>query len=91
MQALEQNAHQEFDRLYEQCKSEIAQFKEQHRKYSDKLRLASTLQQAIPWVLPNSIAFRCSAEAPTFERHLYIEQDNTFRVNLCTWEKCVLQ
>ena len=91
MQALEQHAEQEFNRLYEQHKREIAQLKEQRRKHYNKLRLAAADPQTIPWILPESIPFRRTPKAPAFERHLYLEEDNTFRANLGTWEKGVLE
>jgi type III restriction enzyme len=91
MQVLEQYANQEFDRLYEHHKREITQLKEQRRKHYETLRLAAPHPEAIPWVLPESIPFRRTPKAPTFERHLYVEEDNTFRANLGSWEKGVLE
>jgi type III restriction enzyme len=91
MTALEQLAGDEFDRLYEEHKRDIGQLKEQRRKHYNDLRLAAADPQTIPWVLPDSIAFRRTPNAPTFDRHLYVEEDNTFRANLGTWEKGVLE
>ena len=91
MKTLEQLAEGEFNRLYEQHKREIAQLKEQRRKHYEALRLAAPDPETIPWILPESIPFRRTPKAPTFERHLYLEGDSTFRANLGTWEKGVLE
>lgn len=91
MKALEQHAEQEFNRLYEQHKREIAQLKEQRRKHYNNLRLAAADPQTIPWTLPESIAFRRTPQSPVFEKHLYLEEDSTFRANLGAWEKGVLE
>lgn len=90
MAALERLAEEEFDQLYEKHKRTIAKLNEQRRRHYEKLRLAAADPQTIPWTLPDSIAFRRTPKAPTFERHLYVEGDNTFRANLGTWEKGVL-
>ena len=91
MQALEQRAEQEFNRVYERHKHDIARLNEQRREHYNRLRLAAADPQTIPWTLPNSIPFRRTPQALTFERHLYVEEDNTFRANLGTWEKGVLE
>jgi len=91
MQALEQYAEQEFDRLYEQHKHKIAQLREQRRTHYNNLRLGAATSQDIVWVLPESIPFRRTSKAPVFEKHLYLEEDGTFRADLGTWEKGVLE
>jgi type III restriction enzyme len=91
MQALEQLAEEEFNRLYEQHRREIAQLKEQRRKHYETQRLAAPDPETIPWVLPESIPFRRTPRAPVFEKHLYLEGDGTFRANLGAWEKGVLE
>jgi len=91
MTSLEQLAEDEFNRLYEQHKREIAQLGEQRRKHYNNLRLAAAAPETIPWILPESIPFKRTPKAPVFEKHLYLEEDNTFRANLGTWEKGVLE
>lgn len=90
MRALEQHAESEFNRLYEQRKRDIADLSETRRSHYGRLRLAAAEPQTIPWQLPDSIAFRRTAKAPVFERHLYLEQDGSFRADLGEWEKGVL-
>ena len=90
MQALEQRAGQEFNRLYEQHKRAIAHLKESRLKHYETLRLAAAEPETIPWILPESIPFRRTPKASAFERHLYLEDDNTFRANLGAWEEGVL-
>ena len=53
--------------------------------------LATAQPQTIFWYLPDSISFRRMPDAPTFEKHLYLEEDGSFRANLGTWEKGVLE
>jgi type III restriction enzyme len=91
MQALEEYAEQEFNHLYEKHKHEIAKLQEQRRTHYNNLRLAAATSQDILWLLPPSIPFRRTPEAPLFERHLYVEEDGTFRANLGTWEEGVLE
>jgi type III restriction enzyme len=90
MRALEQLAESEFNRLYERYKRDIAHLKEQRRKHYDRLRLAAADPQTISWILPETIAFKRTPQAPVFEHHLYSERDDNFRANLGTWEEGVL-
>ncbi|MDA1373092.1 MAG: DEAD/DEAH box helicase family protein [Proteobacteria bacterium] len=92
MKSLETFAEGEFDRLYAMYKRDIAGLKgEQSRKYYERLRLATSDPQDIPWPLPASIDFRRAATAPEYDKHLYLEDDGKFRADLGTWEKEVLQ
>ncbi|MGC9396856.1 MAG: DEAD/DEAH box helicase [Anaerolineae bacterium] len=91
MQTLEQSAKDEFDHLYQQHKRKLAALREQRRNHYDRLRLATADPEAIPWRLPESIGFRRKPDDPQFDRHLYLEEDDTFHADLGTWEKGVLQ
>ena len=91
MQALEDFAGAEFDNLYEQHKRNTIGLKEQRRKHYEKLRLATAQPQDIPWLLPESIDFRRSPDAPFFDKHLYVDENGKFQVNLGTWEQGVLE
>lgn len=92
MQRLESFAEEEFYKLYEEHKRRIAALKEEkRRKYYERLRLAAAEPQSIPWVLPESIDFNRSPQAPEYEKHLYLEEDGKFRVDLGNWEKDVLK
>jgi len=90
MKRLETFAKSEFDKLYAKHKHDIAGLKEQRRKHYERLRLAASDPQDIPWPLPESIDFRRSADAPEYDKHLYLEDDGKFRANLGTWEREVL-
>ena len=90
MKGLETFAEGEFDRLYAKHKRDIAGLKEQRRKYYERLRLATSDPQDIPWALPDSIDFRRSAKAPEYDKHLYLEDDGKFCADLGTWESEVL-
>jgi type III restriction enzyme len=92
MQRLESFAEEEFYKLYEEHKRHIAALKEEkRRKYYERLRLAAAEPQSIPWVLPESIDFNRSPQAPEYEKHLYLEEDGKFRVDLGNWEKDVVE
>lgn len=91
MRNLEIQAEREFDRLYKQHKHDIARLKEQRRNHYEKLRLAASEPQDISWQLPETIGFKRSVEAPSFDKHLYVEEDGYFRAELGTWEREVLE
>ncbi len=91
MQGLESLAQTEFDNLYEQHKWKISELKELRRKNYEKLRLATAKPQDIPWSLPDSIDFKRSPDAPFFDKHLYVDENGKFQVNLGTWEQDVLE
>lgn len=57
----------------------------------DKLRLASAQPTAVEWQLPQSIDFKPKPNDPVWQRHLYVEDDGAFRVQLGSWEAEVLQ
>jgi type III restriction enzyme len=90
MRRLETFAEGKFDALYANHK-EIGRLKEQRRKHYERLRLATNLPQDIPWRLPESIDFRRPANAPEYDKHLFLEDDGKFRADLGTWEQEVLQ
>lgn len=90
MERLEAYAGQEFDTLYEKFKWKIGELNEQRRKQYEKLRLATAQPQSIQWLLPDSISFRRTTDAPQFAQHLYVETPDTFRVDLGSWEQGVL-
>ena len=91
MQALEDFAGAEFDSLYEQHKRNTIGLKEQRRKHYERLRLATAQPQDVPWLLPESIDFRRTPEAAFFDKHLYVDENGRFQVNLGTWEQGVLE
>lgn len=91
MQGLERLAEVEFDNLYEQHKWNISELKELRRKHYEKLRLATAKPQDILWFLPESIDFKRSPDAPFFDKHLYVDENGKFQVNLGTWEQGVLE
>ncbi|RME33613.1 MAG: type III deoxyribonuclease, partial [Deltaproteobacteria bacterium] len=88
---LETFAEGEFDTLYAKHKRDIARLKEQRRKHYERLRLATSVPQTIPWAVPEAIDFRRSPGAPEYDKHLFLEEDGKFRADLGTWEQEVLQ
>ena len=90
MTRLEQLAEAEFDDLYEQHKWKLGALTELRRKHYEKLRLATAKPQDILWLLPDSIDFRRSPDAPFFDRHLYVDEYGKFQADLGAWEQGVL-
>ena len=90
MRRLEAFAKGEFDALYAKHKRDIGKLKEQRQQHFQRLRLATSVPQTIPWVLPETIDFRCSPDAPEYDRHLFLGEDDKFRADLGTWEQEVL-
>lgn len=91
MQALERYAEQEFDHLFDAHKQKIGELKEERRKHYNRLRLATAQPQTIPWHLPETIGFRRPTNAQMFDKHLYLEENGSFRTDLGTWEREVLE
>jgi len=91
MKNLETFAEGEFDMLYAKHKRDIAKLKEQRQQHFQRLRLATSVPQTIPWALPDTIDFRRSPKAPEYDKHLFLEEDDTFRADLGTWEQEMLQ
>ena len=91
MKRLETFAEGEFGTLYARHTRDIGQLKEQRQQHFQRLRLATSDPQTIPWVLPETIDFRRSPSAPEYARHLFLEEDDKFRTDLGTWEREVLQ
>ena len=90
MKRLEAFAEEEFDALYAKHRQEIGKLKEQRRQHFQRLRLATSVPQTIPWSLPETIDFHRSPTAPEYDKHLFLEEDDKFRAELGTWEKEVL-
>jgi len=88
---LETFAEGEFDTLYAKHKQDIAKLKEQRQQHFQRLRLATNVPQTIPWTLPDTIDFRRTPNAPEYDKHLFLEDDNKFRADLGTWEQEVLK
>ena len=44
----------------------------------------------VSWLLPDSIDFRRTVTAVTYDKHLIVEEDGTFRSDLGPWERDVL-
>ncbi len=91
MKHLETFAEDEFDALYARHKRDIAKQKEQRRQHFQRLRLATSVPRTIPWALPETIDFRRSPQAPEYDKHLFLEEDDKFRADLGAWEQGVLQ
>jgi type III restriction enzyme len=87
MARLESKAETAFDALYDRHKHATAKLKERERGRYERLRLATAKPVELPWRLPERIEFRRTEGAPCYERHLYLEDDGSFRADLGTWER----
>jgi type III restriction enzyme len=90
MARLETKAEAAFDALYDRHKHATAKLKEKERGRYERLRLATAKPVELEWRLPERIEFRRTEEAPAYERHLYLEDDGSFRADLGTWERELL-
>lgn len=90
MTHLEVLSEEAFNAIYDENKKAIGKLPEHRRFAYEKLRLATAKPQEIPWTLPESIDFRRSLKAMTWEKHLYTEEDGVFRAELGTWEREIL-
>jgi type III restriction enzyme len=90
MKRLNEFAENEFDNLYEANKRAISQLKEARRSLYDKLLFSSEKPVAVPWQLPSVIDFSLSADAATYEKHLFVDDNGRFKISLNTWEREVL-
>ena len=87
MARLESKAETAFDALYDRHKHAVGKLKEKERGRYERLRLATAKPVELPWRLPDRIEFRRTEGAPCYERHLYLEDDGSFRADLGTWER----
>ena len=90
MRTLETFAENSFNKLYDEHKRDIGKLKEKRYGRYQRLRLAAATPQSIAWILPESIGFRRSKNAPKHEKHIYLEEDGNFRADLGAWEREVL-
>ena len=74
IKCLETFAEGEFDTLYAKHKRDIAKLKEQRQQHFQRLRLATSVPQTIPWALPDTIDFRRAPNAPEYDKHLFLER-----------------
>ena len=91
MKRLEAFAEAEFGTLYARHRRDFGRLNEHRRQHFQRLRLATSVPQTIPWALPQSIDFRHTATAPEYAKHLFLGGGEKFRADLGTWEKEVLQ
>jgi type III restriction enzyme len=91
MKAIEVEAKQCFDALYDSHKKAIHDLKAHKRTGYEKLRMATAEPTEVSWSLPDSIDFRRLPTAPIWEQHIYVEDDGRFRADLGTWEAAVLR
>jgi type III restriction enzyme len=90
MARLEAKAEAAFNALYDGHKHATAKLNEKERIRYERLRLATAKPVEVEWRLPERIEFRRTASAPKYERHLYLEENASFRADLGTWEREVL-
>jgi len=90
MARLETKAEAAFDALYDQHKHAIGKLREKERSRYERLRLATAKPVELEWRLPERIEFRRTEDASAYERHLYLEEDGSFRADLGPWERELL-
>ncbi len=88
--AIEKKSEQAFRALYQQHRSAIDKLHEQSRAGYERLRSAAKEPEAITWRPPESIDFRRETEVTARQKHLYCDDDGSFRAVLNSWEARVL-
>jgi type III restriction enzyme len=91
MKNMEAYAEGEFDTRYAKHKRDISKLREKRQQHYQRIRLATSVPQSIPWNLRESIDFSRTAKAQKYDKHLFLEDEGTFRADLETWEEGVLQ
>lgn len=91
MAAIEAKSKAKFEDLYDAHRPSIAKQSEQSRAKYDKLKSASVIPESVPWRFQETIDFRREPSDPTWEKHLYVEEDGSFRTTLTSWEAAVLK
>lgn len=87
---LERKSKDAFNALYDHNRAAIGKLHEQSRLTYERLRSASTVPEAVAWQLQDTIDFRRDPKDPTWDNHLFVEEDGSFRTDLGTWEADVL-
>ncbi|MFC1481609.1 DEAD/DEAH box helicase [Candidatus Neomarinimicrobiota bacterium] len=90
LKSLEQYTTAQFDILYQKWKRDINAKPDGIQSKYNILRLSTELPQPINWNLPNVIDFNRKPESKSYDKHLYLEGDGSFRVDLGPWEDHVL-
>lgn len=90
MARLETKAEAAFDALYDQYKHATAKLKEKGARTLPRLRMATAKPVGMKWRLPEQVDLRRTENAPSYERHLYLDDDGSFRADLGTWERELL-
>lgn len=88
--AIEKRSKSAFQSLYDQYRTS-KKLSAQARAEYDRLRSASEVPEAMPWSLPSIIDFARDPAEPKWEKHLFTEEDGTFRTKLGSWEEAVLR
>lgn len=84
-------AESEFQILYNKFKFDIRALGEKRKESYARLINATARATEVPWELPDTIDFSVSNSSIAFPKHMYQQQDGTFRATLNPWEAGVLQ
>lgn len=87
---LERKCNELFDEYYQKYRKKISKLKEQSRVIYNQLRTSYSDPQDISWIFPESIDFQVGDTPKEFEKHLYVNSSNQFKVSLDQWEEDVL-
>lgn len=90
MKKINEFADKEFNSLYEANKRSIAHLQEARRNVFHNLLLSSGKPVDIPWRLPDFIDFSTGADAISYQKHLFVEDNGQFRTSINTWESDVV-
>lgn len=91
MEKMETYAQTEFFRLYEEHKREIAKLSESRKTVYERMISASAEPVETPWLLPDTIDWTLPEVSRLYEKHLYVNEEGTFRANLNDWESDLIE
>ncbi|EKU42045.1 type iii restriction enzyme, res subunit [Lysinibacillus fusiformis ZB2] len=92
MRKLSEFAEKEFLNVFNQYKLKISKLGEARRTEYDKLLLSSGTPVPIDWILPERIDFNINPKTSNkLNFHLFVDNDNEFKVNLENWEYELIQ
>ena len=91
MESLSEFAEDGFNKLYQANRSAIRHLPDTRKNVYTRMTQASPVPVAVTWSLPYSIDFSVQENMQEYERHLYCEDDGSFKTYLNPWEEGVIR
>jgi len=91
MEALTTFAEAQFNALYNQYRFDIRNLTERRKESYRRLIHSASSAMEVPWEFFQTIDFNVNDQSTVFPKHMYFEEDGTFRATLNNWETGVIQ